>query len=321
MDLKRLFQPRWLLLVSLLLLAGCAFPAQALVPISPQAARGTTVPAEGGLPSKTPSAPLTATPIGTTQSTTAPSPTPPSTSTAVSCSETSGRVEEYELSTTHQPRPLQVRVYLPPCFNPAVEFPYPVLLMLHGQTYTNDQWERLGITRAADQLIESGAVPPMLIVLPTEQDTLSNPFESGYDLALVDDLLPWLEKNFPACRERECRAIGGLSRGAAWAFYIGLTHWQTFGVIGAHSDAPFYGDFNRLPYLAREIPKDQLPQIWMDSGKADMYLSEARHYHELLLENKVPHAFTLFDGEHNETYWSQHAADYLRWYGSAFTRK
>lgn len=248
-------------------------------------------------------------------------PLPSLTPTPSGCRETSGRVEDLQVETSRLPRPLQARVYLPPCYADRPGSPYPLLLMLHGQSATKDQWPRLGLLRAADRLIAAGVLPPLLIALPYEQDNLSNPYESGYGDALVSDLLPWLEGHYNACRERSCRAIGGLSRGAAWAMDLGLAHWDVFSAIGAHSLAPFYGDYTKLPYLAREIPRDELPRIHMDSGKRDRYLSQARHYSELLTQNKLPHEYEEPEGEHDEAYWAKHVEEYLRWYGDALAGK
>jgi enterochelin esterase-like enzyme len=231
--------------------------------------------------------------------------------------ERAGRVETLELETTHLPRPLRVRLYLPPCHDPERAQPYPLLLMLHGQAADDSQWQRLGLFAAADRLIDSKELLPTIIALPYEQDNLSNPFESGFDTALLEDLLPVLSENYAACPQRACRAIGGLSRGAAWAMNTALAHWGVFAAIGAHSLAPFYGDYNRLPYLAREIPAGSRPLIGMDSGQRDRYLSQARHYHQLLTQNKLPHEYVELPGEHDETYWAANVERYLAWYARA----
>ena len=230
------------------------------------------------------------------------------------CVETVGTVEAHSLKSASLPRELQVRVYLPPCYSAQPRTPYPLLILLHGQSAPADQWEQLGIGRAADTLIARGLIRPLIIVMPYEVDQLANPYESGYGNALVEDLLPWVGRSYPACVERGCRWIGGLSRGAAWAMYVGLSHPDLFSAIGAHSYPSFYGDSARLPYLAREIPAGMAPRIWMDSGRRDRYLSQARHFHELLDQVHLVHEFHLFAGEHDEAYWSRYIEEYLRWY-------
>lgn len=287
----------------LLLLAGCAPPA-ADAPVSP---------------SVVPSA--TAAPTGAAATATAaPTATPAAIPTPEGCAETTGQVETAEIPSQVLPRPLQARVYLPPCYQAAGAQPYPLLVLLHGQGSDSSQWERLGVTQRAEALAARGLIPPLIIAMPYEQDNLADPNTVNFDAAVVDELLPWLAQEYNACGERDCRAVGGISRGAAWAVRAGLGHGQPFAAVGLHSLAPFYGDYNRLPYQAREIEPGRAPALWMDTGNRDRYLSQARHYHGLLEEYGVAHEFHLFAGEHDEVYWGRVLERYLRWYGHYLNR-
>ncbi len=287
---------RLLLAILLLLLAACA-PSPSPSPTPPTATPNPTT-APLAAPTRTPAPATTASPT--------PAPT--------TCAET-GSIQRLTLNSIHLHEPLVTHVYLPPCFNPHPAQSYPLLILLHGQGADAEEWQRLGIAAAADRLIAAGVIPPLVIAMPYERQSLKDPFESGFDDALLDELLPRLEDDYAACAGRACRALGGLSRGAAWALYIGLSHPETFAALGAHSYPAFYGDFNRLPLLLREIAPGHLPRIWLDTGERDRYLAQARQYHVLLDQYQVPHAWQLFPGEHDEAYWSAHVEDYLRWYG------
>ena len=69
-----------------------------------------------------------------------------------------GKVEVYEFTTVLLPDPLVYRIYLPPCYDEEPERAYPVLYLIHGQTYSDTQWDRLGVPETADRLIASGEV-------------------------------------------------------------------------------------------------------------------------------------------------------------------
>jgi S-formylglutathione hydrolase FrmB len=234
------------------------------------------------------------------------------------CAEKSGRFETQEIHTDAQTEPFAFRVFLPPCFDSSGSTRYPVLYLLHGQGSTDDQWERLGAGTAAADLISSGAAQPFLIVLPQEEDTLANPFESSYGTILTKDLVPWVDAQYPTCSQRGCRAIGGLSRGAAWAVYLGLEHWQLFGAVGAHSLPPFLGMESKLPGELGAIPQGQAPDFYMDIGWADRYRQAASNYENLLNRAGVAHEWYLFEGQHDETYWQAHVRGYLTWYAGWF---
>ena len=282
----------------LVLLAGCATQSAPPAPAATPAAGAVTA---------------TAAPAPT--ATVTPSPTAAPTAAPELCGEKEGRVETVEIPSQVLPRPLQARVYLPPCYQDGAGQPYPLLVLLHGQGADAGQWERLGVTRKAEALAARGLLPPLIIAMPYEQDNLVDPNTVNLDAAVVEELLPWLAREYNACGERACRAVGGISRGAAWAVRAGLGHGQPFAAVGLHSLAPFYGDYNRLPYLAREIEPGSAPAVWMDTGNRDRFLSQARHYHGLLEEYDVAHEYHLFAGEHDEVYWARVLERYLRWYG------
>jgi enterochelin esterase-like enzyme len=289
-------------LAGLLLLAACAVPLQSWAVPSPSPTLSPS-PASSQMPSPLPS--LTSTPSPTFT----PSPVP--------CLEKVGRVEREEILSPYLAKPLDYRVYFPPCYDASGATRYPVLYMLHGQTYTDDQWVRLGIAEAADQRIDDGT-RPFLIVMPYEVDTFADPYTGGYTDALVETLIPWIDAFYPTCAERECRAVGGLSRGGAYAFLLALDHPDLFAQAGGHSMVPFGGMANRLTRQLADKPASQLPRLWIDMGKNDIFLPNLQDYEQLLTQLAVTHQFTLNPGGHSEDYWSSHVAEYLAWYAAGF---
>lgn len=57
-------------------------------------------------------------------------------------------------------------VYLPPCYDTRPALRYPVLVLLHGAGHDEQYWPQVGIVGAADAQIRSGAIHPMIVVLP-----------------------------------------------------------------------------------------------------------------------------------------------------------
>jgi poly(3-hydroxybutyrate) depolymerase len=89
------------------------------------------------------------------------------TATPLACLTQPGRVEEGVLDSF---KPAQeFRIYLPPCYDEKPDERYPVLYLLHGQTYTDDQWLRLGAVHVLDELILSGEAQPFIIVFPDDR--------------------------------------------------------------------------------------------------------------------------------------------------------
>ena len=216
-------------------------------------------------------------------------------------------------------RPLEFRVYLPPCYNEQPERTYPTLYLIHGQSYTDDQWERLGAGVITGELAGTGDLPPFLIVMPRDL-VWTEPTQDRFGQAVSEVLLPWIEANYRTLPERQFRAIGGLSRGGAWALHIGMTHPELFGAIGLHSGFVFHSDAPDVRGWLEEIPPDQMPRFYMDvasNDRADIYNS-AVWFENLLTTNNIPHEWHIFTGYHKEEYWQAHVEQYLRWYAQGW---
>lgn len=287
-----------------------SLPATVVREVFPTA---TFTPFQAASPTPRPSATVTATELPPAQTATT-APTASLTTTPAQCTENRGMIESFEISSLKSSRPVGFRVYTPPCYDNSGETRYPVLYMIHGQTYNDDQWDRLGLDEAADHLIAKEDAPPFLIVMPLERNTFEDIYVTSFDDDLTDNLIPWIDANYPTCAEHTCRAIGGLSRGGAWALRLGFTRWDLFGSIGLHSTPPFIGDPNQFPYWLREIPPEQMPRVYMDTGRADWYIRPTSEFEAQLVQYNVPHEWYLFNGTHEEAYWAEHVDDYLNWY-------
>lgn len=236
------------------------------------------------------------------------------------CDFSQGEVLDEEMPSKLLARPLAVKIYLPPCYAKNREKGYPVLYMLHGQTYLNDQWRRLGLLTAADEFITAGIIIPMIIVMPYEVSWSATPEESSFDESFLQELLPYIDGKFNTCSERTCRAVGGLSRGGNWAIYLGFSHPEKVTAIGAHSAPLFYGEIQRMTAVLKTTGAvAKLPAIYMDVGNSDENLHQVMTYVDLLKKNNVPYQFTEFQGYHSEDYWRAHVNDYLIWYSAQFT--
>ena len=240
-----------------------------------------------------------------------PSPFPTATLTPLTCLTNPGRVEEGTLDATSPAQ--EFRVYLPPCYDERADQHYPVLYLLHGQTYTDDQWIRLGAAEAADQLIISGESIPFMIVFPDDR-YWNLPPGPGFGQRLVDVLVPHIDSTYRTLPDRPYRAIGGLSRGAGWALRLGLTHWNLFSAIGLHSIAASPKDASNIPAWMADIPVASRPRVFMDIGDNDPELAMASRVESQFNEYGLTHEWHLYSGAHTEEYWSAHVEEYLHWY-------
>jgi enterochelin esterase-like enzyme len=206
-------------------------------------------------------------------------------------------------------------IYLPPCYQDQKGRHYPVLYLIHGKNYSHDQWDRIGADEVADKFVAAGEAAPFIIVMP--QDRLGiEPPEDQFGEAILAELIPWIDKSYRTIPEREYRAIGGLSRGAAWAIHLGLGHWEVFGAVGAHSMALFWGDVADIPLWLEEMQPEGTPRIFVDVGRKDFeeIRNSSAWFRDLLTEMDIPHEWYSFAGTHDEDYWRSHLELYMRFY-------
>jgi enterochelin esterase family protein len=138
-------------------------------------------------------------------------------------------------------------VYTPAGYDARRAQPYPVLYLLHGLGDDAERWLSGGgaANNILDNLIAQGKAVPMIVVTPLGYGTSTGPTGgrrpeniTGYTKILLEEVMPTVDKAYNVSRNRQQRAIAGLSMGGAESLYVGLTHLDKFAWIGAFSSAP-----------------------------------------------------------------------------------
>jgi enterochelin esterase-like enzyme len=204
-------------------------------------------------------------------------------------------------------------LYTPPGYSAAKK--YPVLYLLHGIGGDEREWFRHGNPQVIfDNLYAEGKMEPMLVIMPNgramEDDRAGGNVMapdrvaafSTFEKDLLDDLIPFVEKQFPVIKDREHRAIFGLSMGGGQALNFGLGHIDTFAWVGGFSSAPN----TKMPQELLPVPKeakDKLKLLWISCGDQDGLLNTSKRTHEYLSEHGVPHIYYLESGGHDFNVW------------------
>ena len=209
------------------------------------------------------------------------------------------------------------QIYLPPCYGLDGRL-YPTLYMLAGNTYTDALWLQLGLHTAAEEGIQDGRYPPIIIVMPYSGETAL--YTSGgprsYETVILHDLTSFIEANYCASPDPQFRALGGVSRGGYWSLNIAFRHPDAFVSVGGHS-AALLDEFARPDvnpqYTALSNDLGDL-RIYLDIGDNDWVRANTIQLHEDMVAAGVPHDWFLNEGSHEEPYWAARVHDYLAWY-------
>lgn len=261
--------------------------------------------------------PATATPTLAPLPTFAPSTATP-TLTPIACLTKPGTVDQGILESSNPPQ--EFFIYLPPCYSERADKRYPVLYLLHGQTYAANQWIRLGAAKALDNLIISGEAMPFILVFPDDHYWYT-PAGTTFGARLTGELIPFIDETYRTIPDPRFRAIGGMSRGAGWALNLGLTRPDLFSAIGLHSLAVFQRDASKVAGWIQSIPPASRPSIFMDIGDNDQELASATQIEAVFTQLDVPHEWHIYTGEHTEDYWSAHVEEYIRWYAEQWNNQ
>lgn len=127
-------------------------------------------------------------------------------------------------------RDYKVRVYLPNGYKDAPTAQYPVIYLLHGAGGNGTSWtNRGGAQLTLDTLMQRGHIRPSIAVMP---DNASNWYvDAGSEkaeTAFVRELVPYIEANYKAGRDRHMRLVGGYSMGGYGAVNLSLKYPDIF---------------------------------------------------------------------------------------------
>jgi enterochelin esterase-like enzyme len=222
-----------------------------------------------------------------------------------------GKLETVEYDSTTVGVKRKAQVYTPPGYSK--DNKYPVLYLLHGIGGDENEWTRGGKAEVVlDNLYADKKVVPMIVVLPngraSKDLTARSPFNqqgpafAAFEKDLLDDLIPFIEKNYSVKADRESRALAGLSMGGGQSLNFGLGHLETFAWVGGFSSAPNTKPAGGLLKDPADAAK-KLKLLWVSCGDRDNLMRISKAFHEVLEEKKVPHVWQVDSGGHDFTVW------------------
>ena len=224
-----------------------------------------------------------------------------------------GKVEMISYTSKTVGTTRKANVYTPPGYSKDKK--YPVLYLLHGIGGDENEWMKGGNPQIIlDNLYAQGKVQPMIVVMPNGRamkddratgDIMANDKVEAFatfEKDLLNDLIPYIEKNYSVLEDREQRAIAGLSMGGGQSLNFGLGNLDTFAWVGGFSSAPNTKAPKEL-VPNPEKAKDKLKLLWISCGDADGLLPFSQRNHDYLFENDVPHIYYLEPGYHDFKVW------------------
>jgi enterochelin esterase-like enzyme len=213
-------------------------------------------------------------------------------------------------------------VYTPPDYDPAAKKKtYPVLYLLHGYGDDASGWTAVGHANVIfDNLIAEGKAKPMIVVMPLGYGTMDilylgwkkmhdRNFENFRE-ALLTEVIPRVENEYRVTKDRNARAIAGLSMGGSESLLTGLNNLDKFSWVGAFSAGGIPEDFQKdFPSLDAKA-NQQLHLLWIACGTEDHLITVNRNLREWLKTKGVKATKIETPGMHTWMVWRRNLAEF-----------
>lgn len=204
-------------------------------------------------------------------------------------------------------------IYTPPSYSK--EKKYPVLYLLHGIGGDEKEWLKGGNPQVIlDNLYAGGKIAPMIVVMPNgramkDDRAIGNVFDNEkvqafatFEKDLLMDLIPYIEKKYPVFKDKENRAIAGLSMGGGQSLNFGLGNLDKFAWVGGFSSAPNTKKPEEL-LPNPELAKANLKLLWISCGNKDGLIMISKRTHNYFQSKNVPHVYYIEQGYHDFKVW------------------
>ena len=212
----------------------------------------------------------------------------------------------------------RLTVYTPYGYEANPKAKYPVLYLLHGAGGDEEAWSSMGRTaQILDNLIAKGLAKPMIVVMPngnpnqqaaqtlglptTEFDWRNPENRNLYVKSLVEEIVPFIEKNYRTVAKKSHRAIAGLSMGGGHTIAASGMYPNAFDYI-----CPLSMGAQRTPELDAQlqgIKKAGYKLYWLACGNTDFLFENANELDSALTANGLEHTYFVSEGGHVWANW------------------
>ncbi len=233
-----------------------------------------------------------------------------------------------------------VLVYLPRHYRRTRDR-YPVLYLQDGQnvfdaatSFAGVEW---GVDETAQRLIRKNLIEPLIIVAvantgddriheytPTAgaiyesalEEKRSRGLARTYGQFLIEELKPYIDKNYRTNREAEFTGLGGSSLGGLLTLSLGLWFPNVFRRLMVMSPAVWWDD-EAIMRVIEELDDKPPLKIWLDTGTNETGWERARELRDRLVEKgwRPFDDLMYFEADganHNESAWAARVDPALR---------
>jgi len=217
-------------------------------------------------------------------------------------------------------------VYTPAGYDPKAKKTYPVLYLLHGFSDDASGWTAVGHANVIfDNLIAHGKAKPMIVVMPLGYGTMEFPHLGWsawshtdvrninfvkFSEALLTEVMPQVEGEYRVTKDRNARAIAGLSMGGSESLLTGLNNLDKFSWVGAFSSGGIPENFQKDFPALDEKANQQLHLLWIACGTEDRLITINRNLRAWLKTKNMKMTEIETPGMHTWMVWRRNLVEF-----------
>lgn len=212
---------------------------------------------------------------------------------------------------------------------------YPVLYLLHGMGGDENAWLELGrASQILDNMIASGEVEPMIVVMPNGNvamqgapgetrmgfaqpifnlpKTMDGTFEISFP-----EIVTYVDRHFRTKSAKPWRAIAGLSMGGFHSLHISKQYPMMFDYVGLFSakeypeKASTSSVYNNMEDKLKAQFADAPQLYWIGIGKDDFLYKENQDFRKMLDADGFKYTYRETDGGHEWRNWRIYLTEFL----------
>lgn len=207
-------------------------------------------------------------------------------------------------------------VWLPPGYQLDQTERYPVLYMHDGQNIMDPKTSFAGIDWRVDEtltkLINKNLIREIIAVgIYNTKNRLEEYSDSekghGYIQFLIEELKPYIDKNYRTLKDSENTAVMGSSMGGLISFFIAWTHPEVFSKAACLSSSFYYHNDKALEMVKKYNGPKKKIKFYIDHGEDGLVRGQqmfcALTSKGYIIGNDIDY-FYAAGAEHNEKAWA-----------------
>jgi enterochelin esterase family protein len=195
-----------------------------------------------------------------------------------------------------------MHVYTPPgYFNSSEKLP--VLYLIHGGGDNDMAWPTVGRANfIMDNLLAENKIKPMIVVMPNGSMDVSL-----FTKEMLNDIIPYIEKNYRVLADKNNRAVAGLSMGGLETMEVAFPNSDKFGYVCVLSSGWFENTLAQYEQvLSREASKmneNFKLLLFTQGGQEDIAWQNCQNMLKLFAKYNIKYEYSEMPGGHTWYVW------------------